>query len=337
MSGQIPNNEERNQVPPNQYIPPQGYPGAQFAEPPPPNYMGPPTQTDGGVGMALLITLGVLIVSFFLPWYLSLVISLGIVIWATIEASSLQFRKYRLGGPAGGVSTFFSCLLLWIIGFPWFLVNRYRVRNHRAELKQPGEKTRASTIVLMVIAILFAVILPFLAIIAAIAIPNLMQSRMRANEATAITVLKSYATAQITYSVANRRESKGYCDNFRNLHYGRGSSGEQLLLISKSAADAFAGPPTGSPTSGDAPTSPIPYQGYVFLEDPSLGPDDWANDFALVAYPIEPGKTGSSIYLIDTEGTVFVKWAEADATGKPVLLKPGESPFGGNTVDWLEF
>lgn len=349
MSGQDQYNPGQNQVPPSQYAPPAqpppppypgqpgvnyqqypGQPGAQFPEPPPPDYIGPPTQIGGGVGIAILITAASLLCMFFFPLLAPFAI-LGSTIWATVVASSRQFRKYRLGGPAGTASTCISCLLLWPIGYAWFLVNLYRVKTHRAELKQPGEGTRPSTIILMVLSGLTAIVLPAMMMLAAIALPNLQKARVRANEVTALTCLKNYASAQATYVKNQKRENPGYCNNFRALYYGESASGEPIVLISQRMADAFI------EANGNVPQESSPYHGYVFLEDPTLDPDDWADYFALVAYPVKPGTTGEHMYWIGKEGQVLMKLAEADGNGNPVLLTPKTSPLSGDRSGWMDF
>lgn len=157
-----------------------------------------------------------------------------------------------------------------------------------------------------------------------------------ANEETAISALKAYATAQVTFQVGklNERSDAGakgkfFCDNFRNLYYGR-VDGKEIQLISLAMADAFAGRTTGKDTVGNAGKTAIPYKGYLFLEDPGmLGK---ADQFGLVAYPAQYGVTGNTIYWIGTEGEVLKldpakRKVKAEKGKMPPLLQKGESPF----------
>lgn len=147
------------------------------------------------------------------------------------------------------------------------------------------------------------VVISLMGIIAAIAIPNLMHTRILANEAAAVTRLKSYATAQETFqrgrngrrTVNTNAGSAGYCDNYRNLYYGvpiDGTAGKDLLqLITKEHADAYGygkneqlanatnpvaatvGNPTVKGADGVNGVG-IPFQGYHFFTPGGLpGPN----------------------------------------------------------------
>ena len=69
----------------------------------------------------------------------------------------------------------------------------------RSRTKQPGERGMARAargFSLIELLVVVAVIL----IIAAIAIPNFLRSKMRANEASAVSSLRSITTADVVYS-----------------------------------------------------------------------------------------------------------------------------------------
>ncbi len=55
-----------------------------------------------------------------------LILVLGTSIWAYFDANSIGVKKGQLKGLAdlSPVGWFFSCLLLWIIAFPLYLVKR---------------------------------------------------------------------------------------------------------------------------------------------------------------------------------------------------------------------
>lgn len=143
------------------------------------------------------------------------------------------------------------------------------------------------------------IVIVIIAIVAAVAIPNLLQSRILANEAAAVTVLKAYHTAQVTFQTGRhgrilkntKAGPRGYCDNYRNLYYGipvalDGTAGEGLLqLIAKEHADAFGygeneenapstthkpattvgNPNTPTTVTKDGVAAGIPYHGYHFF------------------------------------------------------------------------
>jgi hypothetical protein len=86
---------------------------------------------------AILLTLGILIGSEVvyvlthhnLMWY----IIPGTTLWAAIDSSKIQLRRYRSG--VGPVAFFFLCCWWWIIGFPWYLWMRDKILTGVAELK----------------------------------------------------------------------------------------------------------------------------------------------------------------------------------------------------------
>lgn len=167
------------------------------------------------------------------------------------------------------------------------------------------------------------IVITIIAIIATIAIPNLLRTRTAANEATSVTTLKAYATAQTTFqsgrqgrSIINTKAGNaGFCDNFRNLFYGNpiGSS-DNLSLIAKTFADAYArasgansAGTNGTPTA--AATSPQAYQGFLFAEPKEMltGSDNkYAADFALLCVPVVAGQTGHNAFWVGQQGPVHM-------------------------------
>jgi len=66
---------------------------------------------------------------------LILIIVVGTSIWVAVDASSIGVKKGQIKGVAdmGPVGWFFGCLLLWIVGFPYYLAKR-------GEFKRINEK-----------------------------------------------------------------------------------------------------------------------------------------------------------------------------------------------------
>lgn len=171
------------------------------------------------------------------------------------------------------------------------------------------------------------IVIGIIAIIAAIAIPNIIQTRLSANEAATVTQLKAYASAQVTFQTgklgkleANSKAGiAGYCDNYRNLFYGVevNDTTKNLALISRALANAFGRAPGGAcaATNGSIITpdsTQIPHQGYLFAEPTELiNSEDgdvnrFATDFGLLAVPQTAGVTGNNAFWIGQQGTVRI-------------------------------
>ncbi|MYM98191.1 hypothetical protein [Duganella vulcania] len=56
-------------------------------------------------------------------------------LWAAIDSSKMELQKYRSGISYKPAILFFAIAFLWILGFPWYLIVRYRIRNGTATLK----------------------------------------------------------------------------------------------------------------------------------------------------------------------------------------------------------
>ena len=56
---------------------------------------------------------------------------IGTSIWVLFDAKSIGVKKGQIKGVAniGPWGWFFSCLLLWIVGFPLYLANRNKFKN----------------------------------------------------------------------------------------------------------------------------------------------------------------------------------------------------------------
>ncbi|HEY1424733.1 MAG TPA: DUF4190 domain-containing protein [Candidatus Acidoferrum sp.] len=138
---------------------------------------------------------------------------------------------------------------------------------------------------------------PFVLIIAAIAIPNLLRSRMAANEASAVGSLRTINTAAITY--AQTYPGAGYPANLYNL----GTSG----AASSASADLVDSVLASGTKSGYV---------YVFKGDgntPSTG-------YTVTTSPITPGTTGQRSFFTDQSGVIRAnRNGPADANSAPLM------------------
>jgi type IV pilus assembly protein PilA len=126
-------------------------------------------------------------------------------------------------------------------------------------------------------------IIPFL-IIAAIAIPNLLRSRMAANEASAVGSLRTYNTAMITYSIAC--PDIGYPISLESLGPGARGCSHLDLMDAQLASQA----PVRS--------------GYRFVYAPQHDGSEITTRYQIVATPVNPGITGVRQFFTDEAGVI---------------------------------
>ena len=118
---------------------------------------------------------------------------------------------------------------------------------------------------------------PFILIIAAIAIPNLLRARMAANEASAVSTVRQLATAEINYQVAHPEE--GYsCDLATVVRMG--GLNPELAGRARHGYD-FDIRNCASETTGGA-----------------------ISKFNIVAYPLSHNQTGVRAFCTDESGVI---------------------------------
>ncbi len=145
------------------------------------------------------------------------------------------------------------------------------------------------------------IVVAIIAIIAAIAIPNLLESRMQANESNAVGALKNYSTAQsqfkkANYAAQNSLTPKQYAPAFMNL--GNNSAGSAYTNSSGTPLTLI------NPAFADATTTTTGYQGYYFADNANI--TNWVYDYGLYADPCIYNKTGINSYYIGSDGTVYM-------------------------------
>lgn len=115
------------------------------------------------------------------------------------------------------------------------------------------------------------IVVAIIGIIAAIAVPNLLQSKAAANEASAIASTRNIVTAEITYFSTT----------------GGGKYGALADLKTAKLIDEVLGSGTKD--------------GYTFDTPTGAGATD---DFSVTAVPITPGKTGYRGFFGDATGVI---------------------------------
>jgi hypothetical protein len=134
-------------------------------------------------------------------------------------------------------------------------------------------------------------IIPFILIIAAIAIPNLLRARMAANESSAIHLVREINTAEVMYRTAYR--DVGFTCNLSSLGGNKSSvpSSEQAQLLEDRV------------TSGEV-------HGYRLELRNCANSEADGNKYQVVAYPVVRHQTGVRAFCSDETAVVRV-----DASG----------------------
>jgi type IV pilus assembly protein PilA len=131
--------------------------------------------------------------------------------------------------------------------------------------------------------------IPFILIVAAIAIPNLLRARAAANEASAVGSLRTLNVAQVTYAST----------------YNTGFSPDITSLGS---------PPAGAPTDGHASgliddvLAKGQKSGYVFTYTVTEKDENGTlTGYTITAEPVQPGNTGQRYFFTDQTGVIRVE------------------------------
>jgi type IV pilus assembly protein PilA len=126
------------------------------------------------------------------------------------------------------------------------------------------------------------IVVAIIALLAAIAIPNLLRARLNANEAAAISSLRTISTA---------------CESFR-------AAQSPVTYPANLAALSGANPPYIDNTLGTGTK-----QGYTFAYAP-VG----ANQYNCTGTPVTPNVTGTRIFFVDASGVIRLN----NAAGLPI-------------------
>ena len=62
-------------------------------------------------------------------------IVLGTGIWAAVDSTKIQLKRYKSGISYGPVVILICFVGLWIVAFPWYLILRYKIKTGTAILK----------------------------------------------------------------------------------------------------------------------------------------------------------------------------------------------------------
>jgi len=126
------------------------------------------------------------------------------------------------------------------------------------------------------------IVVAIILIIAAIAIPNLLRSRMAANEASAVGSMRTVNTSCVTYSTTY---GIGFPSTLATLGTSGGASSTSADLIDNVLASGAKSGYTFTYTAGAAAGGVIP-------------------TYSLTAAPITPGQTGQRYFYTDQSGVI---------------------------------
>jgi len=142
------------------------------------------------------------------------------------------------------------------------------------------------------------IVVAIILIISAISVPNLLRSRMAANEASAVGSLRAVNTACITYSIT----------------YGGGFPGALLNLTTNASgvSSTAAGLIDNVLASGTK-------SGYTFIYVAGAVTGGVVPTYTLAASPMVPGQTGLRYFFTDQSGVIrFNLSATATASDAPL-------------------
>ncbi len=124
------------------------------------------------------------------------------------------------------------------------------------------------------------IVITVIGIISSIAVPNLMQSRMAGNEASAISLVRNIVSAEMSYSVTT----------------GAGKYGTIAVLVANRLVDSVVGSGTKD--------------GYTVVVTPGPGNDT----FVVTARPVTYKSTGVRSFYSDASGVIRFTTSDAPPT-----------------------
>jgi len=162
------------------------------------------------------------------------------------------------------------------------------MKTHKSPKKHKTRKHKGFSLIELLIVV--AIIL----IIAAIAIPNLLRSRIAANEASAVGSLRTLNTAEITYNIT-----------YPNVGFA-------CSLSSLAPASGGASPTSAAAGLIDTNLASGTKSGYTFTMANCAGTPKSSYQYS--AAPVSPGITGQRYFCTDTSGVIQFNGSAAITT-----------------------
>lgn len=148
------------------------------------------------------------------------------------------------------------------------------------------------------------IVVAIIAIIAAIAIPNLLRSRMSANEASASGSMRTISTGQVAFQTA------AFVDSNND---GIGDYGTLAQLADPDGAGA-------TPPFVDSVLGSGQKEGYLYTVTVTIGGPAVSPAYTCTAVPTSLGQTGYRQYFVDESGVIrFTSDGSAVSVASPPL------------------
>jgi type IV pilus assembly protein PilA len=141
------------------------------------------------------------------------------------------------------------------------------------------------------------IVVAIILIIAAIAIPNLLRSRMAANEASAVGSVRTVNTAEVTYNST-------YNDGFANdLDFLGGAAGAAATCNNAEIIDPVLSASNASIKSGYNFTAG-PGTVQVTAAPAGCGQKGYVDGYTIISWPVNVGTTGQRSFCSDGSGVI---------------------------------
>jgi type IV pilus assembly protein PilA len=144
------------------------------------------------------------------------------------------------------------------------------------------------------------IVVAIILIIAAIAIPNLLRSKIAADQASAVGSLQAINTAEVTYSSSY---NQGFSPQLKNL--GPPAAGSQPSPTAADLIDDLLCSGTKS--------------GYQFTYTPNAQVGSQYENYSVSASPVSLGQTGQNFYFTDSSDVVRYNTSQAATASDPPI------------------
>jgi prepilin-type N-terminal cleavage/methylation domain-containing protein len=146
------------------------------------------------------------------------------------------------------------------------------------------------------------IVVAIILIIAAIAIPNLLRSRIAANQASAVGSIRTLITAEVTYATTY---NVGYSATLGDLGPNGAGGSAQPVATAAGLVDEVLSGTTGSGGGTGGAATMSEKSGYAFVYTPAATDASGKVDtYQILASPVSVGTTGTNFYYTDQSGVI---------------------------------